>query len=79
MHVNDAKMCTCTKFKWAACIGDWCRVNLCKGLKVPLCFIPLMQILFPHYMNINNIYIKTKRCYTMLVAIKMIKYTYRII
>ncbi len=36
-------------------IGDWGRANLCKGLKVPLCFIPLMQILFPHNVEINYI------------------------
>ncbi len=39
----------------AACIGDLGRANLCKGLKVPLCFIPLMQILFPNYIEINYI------------------------
>ncbi len=38
-----------------ACIGDWVRANLCKGLKVPLCFIPLIQILFPHNIEINYI------------------------
>ncbi len=42
----------------AVCIVDWGRANLCKGLKVPLCFIPLMQILFPHYIEINYIDIK---------------------
>ncbi len=31
----------------AACIGDWGRANLCKGLKVPLCFIPLNAYLIP--------------------------------
>ncbi len=39
----------------AACIGDWGRANLCKGHKVPICFIPLMEILFPHYIEINHI------------------------
>ncbi len=24
----------------AACIGDWGRANLCKGLNVPLCLMP---------------------------------------
>ncbi len=45
----------------AACIWDWDRANLCKGLKVPLCFIPLMQILFPHNIEINNIDEKKKK------------------
>ncbi len=31
----------------AACIGDWDRTNLCKGLKVPLCFIPPNADLVP--------------------------------
>ncbi len=39
----------------AACIGDWGRANVCKGLKVPFCFIPLMQILFQHNIEINYI------------------------
>ncbi len=36
----------------AACIGDWGRANLCKGLKVPLLHT-LMQILFPHNIEIH--------------------------
>ncbi len=61
MHVNDEKVCTCTFLNGAACIGDWGRANLCKGLNVPLCFIPLMQILFPYYIEINYIDIKKKK------------------
>ncbi len=30
----------------AARMGDWGRANLCKGLKVPFCLIPLVQIMF---------------------------------
>ncbi len=37
------------------------RANVCKGLKVPLCFISLMQILFPHYIEINYINSKKKK------------------
>ncbi len=55
MLVNDEKMCSCKSLSGAACIGDWGRANLCKGLKVALCFIPLMQILFPHNIEINYI------------------------
>ncbi len=39
----------------AAYIEDWGRTNLCKGLKVPIYFLPIMQILFPHYIEINYI------------------------
>ncbi len=37
------------------------RANLCKCLKVLFCSIPLMQILFPHYIEINYIDIKKKK------------------
>ncbi len=34
-----------SKFKWATHTGDWSRANLCNGLKVPLCFINLVQVM----------------------------------
>ncbi len=46
MHVNDEKSVHVQSSSGAACIGDWGKANMCKGLKVPLCLIPLVQILF---------------------------------
>ncbi len=58
MHFNDEMSAHVHSLIGAACIGDWSRANLCRDLMVPLCFIRLMQILFPHYIEINYIDIK---------------------
>ncbi len=56
-------------------VQSWSGANFCKGLKVPLCLIPLMQILFPHYMEINNIYIEKEICSWTLLKIHVIVMT----
>ncbi len=42
----------------ATCIGDWGRATLCKGLKVPRCFIPPIHVVV--YLLFNVVLILNK-------------------
>ncbi len=53
MHVNDEKGVHVQSLSGAACIGDWGKANVCKGLKVPLCLIPYLLLQDPSAKMVN--------------------------